>query len=653
MGKDSFASYGALLAGDAENFSRLAARALIPYVDSPDMSTETTEIHPFQAEIRQLLEIVIHSLYTDKEIFVRELISNAADATEKLKFLQTSGAEVFEPDAPLEICVATDDQAKTITFTDRGCGMTHGELIANLGTIAHSGSKAFLEQLKARQGDASLIGQFGVGFYSAFMVAEKVLVFTRSHLPGEKGWLWTSDGQAGYEIEPATDLERGTRIVLHLRDAEFAHAGRIQAIIRRYSNFVPFPIRLNGEVVNTVQALWTKSKSEVTDLEYEEFYKYIGHDTDAPQYRLHFSADAPLSIRALLFVPKKNFELLSLSRGEPEVHLYCRKILIQQRAAGLFPEWLRFLRGVVDSEDLPLNISRETMQDSALLRKLNEVLTKRAIKWLEEEAKADPERYAAFFKEHGHCLKEGVASDWAHREAVAKLLRFESSSTEPGKTTSLADYVGRMPAEQKEIYFLLAPNREAAESSPYFEAFREKKLEVLFLTHAHDEFVMDHLASFDGRRVVAAEKADIQLDPPTEGLGEDQARLLANFLKETLAGRVDEVRVSKRLTGSPAVILDSDSHLTTSMRRMMKMMRREGDAFPESKPDLEINPSHPMMIRLASMRQQDATLAQQVAEQIFDNALVAAGLLEDPRTMLKRLNGLLEKLLAKEPSSAG
>jgi TNF receptor-associated protein 1 len=617
------------------------------------MSTETMEKHPFQAEIRQLLEIVIHSLYTDKEIFVRELISNAADASEKLKFLQTSGTEVVQPDAAIEISVSTDDQAKTITFVDRGCGMTHAELIENLGTIAHSGSKAFLEQIKARQGDATLIGQFGVGFYSAFMVADKVAVYTRSYQPGEEGWHWSSDGQTGFEIEPAAELDRGTRIVLHLRDTEFAQAARIQAIIRRYSNFVPFPIRLNGEVVNTVQALWTKSKSEVTDSDYEEFYKYIGHDGEAPQYRLHFSADAPLSIRALLFVPRKNFELLTLTRGEPEVHLYCRKILIQQRAAGLFPEWLRFLRGVVDSEDLPLNISRETMQDSALLRKLNEVLTKRVIKWLEEEAKADPEKYDAFFKEHGHCLKEGVASDWAHRESVARLLRFESSWTETGKTTSLADYVSRMAEEQKEIYFLLAPTRESAESSPYYEVFREKKLEVLFLTHAHDEFVMDHLGNFEGKRVVAAEKADLKLDAPSEGLSEEDARLLANFLKETLVDRVDEVRVSKRLTGSPAVIVDGDTHLTTSMRRMMKMMRRDGDPLPESRPDLEINPGHPMMVRLAVMRQRDAALAQEVAEQILDNALVAAGLLEDPRTMLKRLNGLLEKLLAKEPPGEG
>jgi molecular chaperone HtpG len=617
------------------------------------MSTTTTEKHVFQAEIRQLLEIVIHSLYTDHEIFIRELISNAADATEKVKFLQTSGTEIVQPDLPLRISVATDDQAKTITFTDAGIGMTHGELIDNLGTIAHSGSKAFLEQIKEHKGDANLIGQFGVGFYSAFMVAEKVTVYTRSYQPGESGWIWTSDGQSGYEIEAAGEVDRGTKIVLQLRDTEFAQTHRVESVIKRYSNFVPFPIELNGNVVNTVQALWTKNKSEVTDTEYEEFYKYIGHDSEAPLYRLHFNADAPLSIRALVFAPAKNLEMLTLTRGEPEVHLYCRKVMIQQRAKGLLPEWLRFLRGVVDSEDLPLNISRETMQDSALLRKLNEVLTKRVLKWLDEEAKADPVKYDSFFRQHGHCLKEGVTVDWSHKEAIAKLLRFESSHTESGKTTSLADYISRMPAEQTDIYWLLAPSRDSAEASPYFEVFREKKFEVLFLTHAHDEFVMDHLASFDGKKLVSAEKADLKLDKESIGISEDTARLLANFMKETLGDRVGEVRASKRLVGSPAVAVESDGHITTSMRRVMRMMQRDGEALPESRPDLEINPDHPMIVRLEETRGTDGDLARQVAEQIFDNALVAAGLLEDPRAMLTRMNALLEKLLAKDSAKAG
>lgn len=612
----------------------------------------TTEKHAFQAEIGQLLEIVTHSLYTDKEIFVRELISNAADATEKLKFLQTSGAEVLQPDLPLKISVTTDDTAKTVTITDVGVGMTRTELVENLGTIAHSGSRAFLERVKANQGDANLIGQFGVGFYSAFMVAEKVTVYTRSYQPGEQGCIWSSDGSGGYEIEEASDLERGTRIVLTLRDSEFASASRVKQVIEHYSNFVQFPIELNGEAVNTVQALWTKNKSEVSESDYEEFYKYIGHDSQPPLYRLHFNADAPLTIRALLFVPEKSHELLMMSRGEPEVHLYCRKVLIQARAKGLFPEWLRFLRGVVDSEDLPLNISRESMQDSALLKKLNDVLTKRVLKWLEEEAKNDPEKYAKFIGQHGHCLKEGISMDWGHREALGKLLRFESSFTEAGKLTGLADYISRMPEGQTEIYYVTAPSRESAEASPYFEVFREKKWEVLFLLDPRDEFVMDHLSSFDGKKLVSAEKAEVKLDQEkTPALGEEESRLLANFIKETLGARVGEVRVSKRLTGSPAVVVDKDTHMTTSMRRIMKaIQQREGGAGAsplESAPDLEINPDHQIMIRMDKARSTDLVLASQVAEQVFDNALVIAGLMEDPRAMLGRLNALLERVLEK------
>jgi molecular chaperone HtpG len=609
----------------------------------------TTEKYAFQAEIGQLLEIVTHSLYTDKEIFVRELISNAADASEKLKFLQTSGAAVYQPEQPLKITVATDDTAKTVTIADAGVGMTREELVENLGTIAHSGSRAFLERVKANQGDANLIGQFGVGFYSAFMVADQVTVYTRSYQPEAEGCVWTSDGSGGYEIEPALDLERGTRIVLHLKESEFASATRVEGIIKHYSNFVPIPIELNGNTVNTVQALWTKNKSEVTDSDYEEFYKYIGHDARAPFYRLHFSADAPLSIQALLFVPEQSNELLTMARGEAEVHLYCRKVLIQARAKGLFPEWLRFLRGVVDSEDLPLNISRETMQDSALMRKLNEVLTKRVLRWLDDEAKNDPDKYARFIRQHGHCLKEGVSTDWSHQEAIAKLLRFESSHTEGGKFTSLPDYVSRMPEGQKEIYYVLAQSRESAEASPYYEVFRERKWEVLFLTDARDEFVMDHLREFDGKKLMAAEKAEVELEQEkTHALSEDDARLLANFIKETVGDRVGEVRISKRLTGSPAVVVDKDAHMTTSMRRIMKMMQqREGNEapFPESTPDLEINPDHGIMLGLAKAREANPELAKQVAEQVFDNALVTAGLMEDPRAMLGRLNGLLERVL--------
>ncbi|MEI6715337.1 MAG: molecular chaperone HtpG [Verrucomicrobiota bacterium] len=609
----------------------------------------TNEKHAFQAEIAQLLEIVIHSLYTDKEIFVRELISNAADANEKLQFLQqTAGTEILNSDLPLSIRVNTDETAKTITFTDTGLGMSQAELIENLGTIAHSGSKAFLEQIKKQNSDAHLIGQFGVGFYSAFMVADRVEVFTRSYRPEEQGWIWKSDGKTGYELEPASDLERGTRIVLHLRDEEFAGASRIEGIIKHYSNFVSFPIELNGTVVNTVQPLWTKNRGEITEDEYTDFYKYLAHDTDAPQYRLHFNADAPLSIKAILFAPERSHELLTMTRQESEVHLYCKRVMITPKAKGLFPEWLRFLKGVVDSEDLPLNISRETMQDSALLRKLNEVLTKRVLKWLDEEAKADADKYAKFFAQHGHCLKEGVATDWSHREALAKLLRFTSSCTEKGKVTSLSDYVARMPEAQKEVYFLAAGSREAAEASPDYEVFREKGWEVLFLEDPRDEFVLDHLGSFEGKRLVAAGKAEVKLEHPedkTMALNKEAIEGLTGFLKSSLGERVGKVRSSERLVGSPVAVREGEGAMNASMRRMMKMMGKDDMPELETKPDFEINPDHPLIVSLEKLSHTDSALAGQVGAQLLDNAMVAAGLVEDPRMMLGRLNGLLEKLL--------
>jgi TNF receptor-associated protein 1 len=609
-----------------------------------------TEKHQFQAEIQQLLNIVIHSLYTDKEIFIRELVSNAADACEKLRFLQASGTAIFQPETGFKIEITTDDKEGTISFADTGLGMTHGELVENLGTIAHSGSKAFLKQLAAdKKPDANLIGQFGVGFYSAFMTGKQVTVYTRSYQPDQPGWRWTSDGSGTYEIEPAADLPRGTKIVVSLKDdaKEFATAGRVEGIIRQYSNFVPIPIELNGKAVNTVRALWARSKSDIKEEEYNEFYHYIGHDHDQPMFRLHFNADAPLAIQALLFVPAKNFETLGMARSESEVNLYCRKILIQSKAKGLFPEWLRFLKGVVDSEDLPLNISRETMQDTSLMQKLNKVLTTRFLKFLDEQAEKDTATYDKFFDQYSRFLKEGVVTDFTHREALGKLLRYESSGLAKGTKTSFADYVKRMATGQEEIYFILAPNREAAESSPYYEVFQSKKFEVLFLYDPWDEFVMEHLNQFEGKSVRAAEKAELKLDDkPAEGgeqLNDEQAQSLAKWLKETLGDRVGEVRPSQRLVDSPAVVVDSDKHMTASMRRILKSMNQ---ASGEEKYDFEINPRHVVIARLEKMRTQDTPLASKVAEQLLDNARVAAGLLEDPRLMVKRLNELMAQMLA-------
>lgn len=611
-----------------------------------------TETHQFQAEIQQLLNIVIHSLYTDKEIFVRELISNAADACEKLRFTQSSGTAVYQSEIAPSITITTDNKAGTITIADTGLGMTHGELVENLGTIAHSGTKAFLKQLaEEKKPDVGLIGQFGVGFYSAFMVAKKVTVLSRSFTPDETGWQWTSEGGGGYDLAPAADLPRGTKITLELKDdaKDFAQEHKVESSIQRYSSFVPFPIELNTKRLNTVQAIWARNKNEIKEEEYNEFYTFIGHDHDQPLFRLHFTADAPLAIQALLFVPARNFETLGMGRIDSEVNLYCRKILIQAKAKGLFPDWLRFLKGVVDSEDLPLNISRETMQDTTLMQKLNKVLTSRFLKFLGEQSEKEADAYGKFYQEYQRFLKEGIVTDFTHKEALGKLLRFESSSLDKGKLTSLADYVKRMISDQKDIYCLLAANREAAEASPYFEVFKERKFEVLFLYDAWDEFVMEHLHTFDGKPLKLAEKAELNLSTKKESaLSEEASQSLAQWLKETLGDKVGEVRASQRLVESPAVVVDADKFMTANMRRMMKAMKQDGPDLPAARHDLEINPAHPIMARLDAMRQKDAALAGSVAEQILDNARVAAGLLEDPRAMLKRLNSLLEKVLTKE-----
>jgi molecular chaperone HtpG len=476
-----------------------------------------------------------------------------------------------------------------------------------------------------------------------------VTVLSRSFAPEEPGWQWTSEGGGGYDLAPAADLPRGTRVTLELKDdaKEFAQAGAVERIIQRYSSFVPFPIELNGKRLNTVQAIWARNKNDIKEEEYNEFYTFVGHDHEPPRFRLHFTADAPLAIQALLFVPQRNFETLGIGRIESEVNLYCRKVLIQAKAKGLFPDWLRFLKGVVDSEDLPLNISRETMQDTSLMQKLNKVLTGRFLKFLDEQAEKDAVACEKFYAEYQRFLKEGVVTDFAHKEALGKLLRYESSALDAGKLTSLADYVKRMPPEQKEIYCLLAPNRAAAESSPYFEVFRERKFEVLFLHDPWDEFVIEHLNTFDGKLLKLAEKADLNLSETKKAgaLSGDAAKSLSQWLKETLGDKVGEVRVSQRLVDSPAVVVDPDRFVTASMRRIMKAMKQEGGEAAPVKYDLEINPAHPILARLDAMRSKDAALAVSVAEQVLDNARVAAGLMEDPRAMLSRLNQLLEKVL--------
>ncbi|HZZ56190.1 MAG TPA: molecular chaperone HtpG [Opitutaceae bacterium] len=609
--------------------------------------TQTPQTFEFQAEIKQLLDIVIHSLYTEKEIFVRELVSNASDALEKLRHLQLTQKEIFDDRLELEINLTTDDKAKTLTIQDFGVGMRRAELVENLGTIAHSGSKAFLKALgENEQKNAGLIGQFGVGFYAAFMVAKQVRVYSRSWRKDEPGQLWTSDGSGSYSIEPSEGERRGTKIVIELKDdcSEFSQEWRIKEVLERYSAFVSFPINLNGKRINTVQALWLRGKNEIKDEEYTEFYKFQAHAHDEPRLRLHFSADAPLAINALLFVPKENTEKLGLARLEPAVALYCRKVLIDAKPKDLLPEWLRFLKGVVDSEDLPLNISRETMQDRSLIEKLNKVITKRFLKFLEEEAKNRPEGYDEFYKEFGVFLKEGAALDFTHKEQLVKLLRFESSLTEKGKTTSLADYVGRITGDQKEIYYLIGPSRAAIEAGPYLEGFKARNLEVLFCYEAVDEYVMNHVREYDGKKLTAADHADVKLSdlPQTgEALSAEETKALVGFLKDNLGERVAEVKASNRLVDSPALALNADKFMSPHLRRMMKAMHREGADAP-LRVNLEINPRHAVIRRLAATAQSDPEKAKLIGAQILDNALISAGLLDDATQMVQRLYKLLE-----------
>jgi TNF receptor-associated protein 1 len=615
------------------------------------MSTATPQKFEFQAEIKQLLDIVIHSLYTEKEIFVRELVSNASDAIEKLRHLQiTEKDNIADADRALEVNLTSDDTAKTLTITDAGLGMTRAELIENLGTIAHSGSKAFLKALsEGGQKNSNLIGQFGVGFYSAFMVGKTVKVYSRSWKKDEPAHVWTSDGSGSYEVEEVSDQERGTKIVIELKDDahEFATEGRIKEILERYSAFVSFPVNLNGKHINTVQALWLRSKSEITDEEYTAFYKFQAHAYDEPRLRLHFSADAPLQINALLFVPKDNTEKFGMARLEPSVSLYCRKVLIDSKPKDLLPEWLRFMKGVVDSEDLPLNISRETMQDRALIEKLNKVITKRFIKFLSEEAKNRADAYNEFYAEFGIFLKEGAALDYTHKDELVKLLRFESSLTEKGKTTSLADYVTRMGADQKEIYFLLGPSRAAIEAGPYLEGFKARNLEVLFCYESVDEYVMSNVREFDGKKLIAADHADVKLPdapkpPAADGdLSESDAAALAEWLKTTLSDRVESVKASDRLVDSPALAVNADKFMSPQMRRMMKAMNKDGADAPV-KVNLEINPRHAVIKHLAAAKTSSPEKAALIAEQILDNSLISAGLFEDPSKMVARLYKLLE-----------
>ncbi|MEO8377550.1 MAG: molecular chaperone HtpG [Candidatus Sumerlaeota bacterium] len=616
--------------------------------------TETNaspETHQFQAEIRQLLDIVIHSLYTDREIFLRELVSNASDALEKVRHEFLLKPELAGAQDTLKIEITADKDAKTLTITDNGIGMTRQELTDNIGTIARSGTKQFLTQAMsaAKTGDLNLIGQFGVGFYSAFMAAKQVTVETLSYASEAEGWIWESDGTGSYTVAPKSGLARGTKITLHLKDdaADFAEDWRIKSVIQKFSNFVTFPIEVDGEKVNTVQAIWTRNKSNVTEEEYEEFYKFLSGDHEAPRYRLHFTSDAPIDIRALLFVPKDSMERFGMGRQEPGVDLYCRKVMIQKHPENLLPEWMRFVKGLIDSDDLPLNISRETLQDSALIRKLSKVITGRFLKFLSEESQRDPVAFDDFYNTFGRFLKEGAVSDYGNRDELSKLLRFETSFTEAGKKTTLTEYVSRMKDGQKGIYYINGPSREAIEAGPYIEALRARGFEVIYNLDQIDDFVFDHLNEFDGKPLQSADKGDLDLPAVESTEGEElsaaDSDALSTWMKAHFGDRIGSVRASKRLVNNPGLIV-TEGHYTATMQRLMAAMKQGGPAETDAKSlTLEINARHPLIKKINDLRSTDEAFAGQLADQLADNAMLAAGLLTDPRAMVERLNKLLNK----------
>jgi len=608
----------------------------------------------FQAEIKQLLQLLSHSLYQSKEIAVRELISNASDALDKFRFASLTEDAARGLAEGLEIVVDGNKDRHELIIRDNGIGMTRDELVRNLGTIAHSGSMEFLKSIAATsKPDVSLIGQFGVGFYSAFMLADKVRVRSRSFRE-ETGHEWESDGSGTFTVEPAEVGARGTEIILHLKEDshDLAEDFRIKHVLKTYSSFVPHPIKVDGVVVNDQKPIWVEPKGKITDEQHAGFFQYLTHQVgESPLWHIHFAVDSPMQFRALLYCPKTNIERLGFGRAEHGINLCAKRILVQNDNRDLLPEYLRFLYGLVDSEDLPLNVSRETLQDSSVIRKIRGVLVKGVLDKLTALATDSPADYLSFYAQFGSALKEGIAVDFANRERVAKLLRFTSTHADaPDNLTGLDAYIARSPADQKAIYFLSGPDQASLRKSPNLEIFRKRSLEVLLLTDPLDEFVVNSLHTFDGRNLVSIDSADLELpgeadkkdetkdEPKSTG---DFARVLDLF-RDALGARVESVRESKRLTDSPACLVNADGGLSAQLQKLLKQNNRD---VPESRRIFEVNPNAPLVRRLVTLaaNPSNADFVRQCGLQLWANTKILEGETAEPEEMVARVQSLMEQ----------
>ncbi len=639
------------------------------------MSVETQkETLGFQTEVKQLLHLMIHSLYSNKEIFLRELISNASDAADKLRFEALAKPELLEGGAELKIRLSFDKEAKTVTLEDNGIGMSREDVIAHLGTIAKSGTADFLKNLSGDQKkDSHLIGQFGVGFYSAFIVADKVDVYSRrAGTPASEGVHWSSKGEGEFEVATVDKPERGTRIVLHLKkgEEEFADGWRLRNIVKKYSDHIALPIELpkeplsslesdeekdkpaetEWETVNRASALWTRPRSEVKDEEYQEFYKHVAHDFENPLSWSHNKVEGKLEYTSLLYVPgRAPFDLYH--REAPKgLKLYVQRVFIMDQADEFLPLYLRFIKGVVDSNDLSLNVSREILQKDPVIDSMKSALTKRVLDMLEKLAKDKPEDYKQFWSQFGQVLKEGPAEDFANKEKIAGLLRFASTSDASGEqSVSLADYLGRVKGGQDKIYYLTGESHAQVKNSPHLEVFRKKGIEVLLLTDRIDEWLMSYLTEFDGKQFVDVARGDLdlgKLDSEEDKKAQEEIAKakegLIERLKGALGDEVAEVRVSHRLTDSPAILAIGEQDLGLQMRQILEA---SGQKVPESKPIFEINPQHPLIEKLDAEPDEDRFA--DLSHILFDQAALAAGdSLKDPAAYVQRLNKLLVELSA-------